>query len=174
MELTETVEIEVALAHNSSCRSDSAELHVSAFLRENYAFLAVNTVITEFEDYSIIKDNVDRIYVVQASSEITRLEQAELKIHVYQLRIEESQILDDEDNTFAVSMDLPAKSLDSLWETLVLEKDMLLRYVSTMMLFSDRGVNPLIVSMNRLILLHGPPGTGKTSLCRGKSPSILT
>lgn len=32
--------------------------------------------------------------------------------------------------------------------------------------FSDKGVDPNIVSCNRVILLHGPPGTGKTSLCK--------
>lgn len=35
-----------------------------------------------------------------------------------------------------------------------------------MMLLSDKGVDCNIVSYNRVILLHGPPGTGKTSLCR--------
>lgn len=35
-----------------------------------------------------------------------------------------------------------------------------------MMLMSDKGVDPNIISYNRVILLHGPPGTGKTSLCR--------
>lgn len=32
--------------------------------------------------------------------------------------------------------------------------------------FSDRGIDCNVVSCNRVILLHGPPGTGKTSLCK--------
>lgn len=34
------------------------------------------------------------------------------------------------------------------------------------MKFSDKGVDCNVVSCNRVILLHGPPGTGKTSLCK--------
>ena len=29
---------------------------------------------------------------------------------------------------------------------------------------SSRGVDPQLVSFNRTVLLHGPPGTGKTSM----------
>lgn len=42
----------------------------------------------------------------------------------------------------------------------------LLQYVETTLLFSDRGVNSSLISWNSVVLLHGPPGTGKTSLCK--------
>jgi SpoVK/Ycf46/Vps4 family AAA+-type ATPase len=42
----------------------------------------------------------------------------------------------------------------------------LLDYTTTAMQFSDAGVDRRLVTWNRIILLHGPPGTGKTSLCR--------
>lgn len=32
--------------------------------------------------------------------------------------------------------------------------------------FAQHNVNTNIISYNRLILLHGPPGTGKTSICK--------
>ncbi|GAB6024454.1 Pachytene checkpoint protein 2 [Chamberlinius hualienensis] len=41
----------------------------------------------------------------------------------------------------------------------------LLNYMSTSMLFSDRKVNRNLIKMNRVVLLHGPPGSGKTFLC---------
>ena len=64
---------------------------------------------------------------------------------------------------------LPSRELDGLWETLLFEdaiKQRLLKYVTTAMRFADAGVNPKVIGWNRVALLHGPPGTGKTSLCK--------
>lgn len=42
----------------------------------------------------------------------------------------------------------------------------MLKYVETTMMFADRNVNHNIITWNKVVLLHGPPGTGKTSLCK--------
>eukprot|EP00980_Cylindrotheca_fusiformis_P003132 scaffold721_cov131-Cylindrotheca_fusiformis.AAC.22 len=76
---------------------------------------------------------------------------------------------DDEYVSASDSLALPHASLDNLWESLIFESSMkrqLLEYAQSALIFSDKKVSSHIISWNRILLLHGPPGTGKTSLCR--------
>ena len=93
-------------------------------------------------------------------------------IHVHQLFDEEPAEEDagDGESVAFQLFTLPATDFDGLWESLIYDDEVqpkLLRYVSTAMAFSNAGVDQRVISWNRVVLLHGPPGTGKTSLCRG-------
>ena len=92
---------------------------------------------------------------------------------VFVYRLQEEEAAEEENDSGELVnyqvMGLPHKTLEGLWEALVYSDSIkvnLLNYVFTAMLYSQRRVNPHIVGWNRVVLLHGPPGTGKTSLCK--------
>ena len=56
---------------------------------------------------------------------------------------------------------LPRAQYEGLWENLYFDdpiKQDLLKYVQTIMLFSQKRVDHNIVSINRVVILYGPPG----------------
>lgn len=69
----------------------------------------------------------------------------------------------------------PCRELTGLWESIHVSpatKEVLLAMSATALLFSMHGVDPNLVSGNRLILLHGQPGTGKSTLARGLAQKV--
>ena len=105
--------------------------------------------------------------------------QASLRVLVHQLSEESAGEEEDESAEGGGGASyrdwaLPSRAFAGLWEALVYESDVkasLLRYARTALLFADAGVDPALVSVNRVVLLHGPPGTG--ACCRRESHVAL-
>ena len=100
------------------------------------------------------------------------LRESNFRIHVYShVSAEpEKDFLDGEEDVHACEQwDLPNKQLSGLWDSIIVPdetKKTLLGYCDASIAFSSAGIDPNIIAWNRMALLHGPPGTGKTSLCK--------
>lgn len=65
---------------------------------------------------------------------------------------------------------LPHRAFDGGWDALLFDgaadvKARLLSWATAALAFASRGVSPYLCNCSKVALLHGPPGTGKTSLC---------
>lgn len=99
-------------------------------------------------------------------------------IHIHSFYLFDGEEDDDhlrfgsEDAVVAVQNCLPSRQLKGLWESIVVDyeiKKKLLDFCSTSIIFAQGGVDRNIINWNKMILLHGPPGT---IICFAKESSV--
>ncbi|XP_044736682.1 pachytene checkpoint protein 2 homolog [Chrysoperla carnea] len=166
-----TVEI---IQKNASTESkDELIKNCQQFLHK-YEGISPGKVLSDFNDFDYLTNNVLSI-ILDEKIKISDIESGchNLRWVVYRLDGfgPQEDVLQDSDEVLTLSTNwiLPSADLHCLWENLIYENEIkqnLLKFAETTLLFSANKIDQNIISSNRMVLLHGPPGTGKTSLCR--------
>eukprot|EP01084_Bolivina_argentea_P152658 266261_1 len=121
-----------------------------------------------------------KIYFVFSNAKQIKITESIFNICIWRKQktevIEESICCDDNDYIrVGMRKQVPCIEYEELVETLYFDcniKNLILQYIDKYIKFNQINVNKNIINYGGIILLHGPPGTGKSTLMKGISHKI--
>ncbi|MCJ1481784.1 hypothetical protein MMC06_001943 [Schaereria dolodes] len=181
------VHVEVCTKELSS-EPELLERKVAQWLTDNYLKLRLNQTIATFvglqtsEELEVIQ--ITDIIPATKEEPFVSLLDADINVQAYHLHNHDffkhrsSLGIDSPEEELIPQCkitQLPNQELHHIWDLLVFDEPIqrkLLHFVTRMLTFASRQISSTNLPWNRLVLLYGPSGTGKTSLCRALAQKL--